>query len=1429
MSAVIYLKRLQDRKILMEPSATNSIIKKSAAPLFANRLVVLLAAFIVFGVAGLFLLPWAVEKTGHVLSRVTKGSAWEISYQSLWPSYLKGELIVYGLEIKGPGVEFAIDKTVVNLDLMDFLKKRRIVESLEEVRLSDVKITLNHRQSSSSSVFHLSKLPDALIALDHSIMISMDGCQIGEGEGLFKSPETILFLMSEAGHFSKLALHSKISEREIHGSLLMATNSFSGKLFVWEQKKVVDDIAISGFYHPESLSSQLSLVSLSNHLQFSFEERAHDVDLVYEHQVLPVGYWLGWLGFKEIHLGAAGKWLMSQWGSKITDEKNFTKVKITKHFVDSQKENTETGLKAAISVYDPYGSEGLNADVSQSTNNEWLFAGAYRNARGGLIFSVTQKSNGWAGDVNLDGLGFGAGRDRARIHVDNVGRKSVFYFSVLDNDVWLPSFEASLEETTNGRHLVIPSGNPSGLTLDLFEKENGKGLDFKAGFKEFALKIPSEILNLGFVREGSVTGDLVFHYDKLDGVKLESDLEIFHTVTQDKILTARFDLDAQRFTVRELLFPLGEKKLRLFGKGTAKANDTKFLLAYSYGESNQGVLRGESEGNGLSRIIRLYADPIFQSLTLNFDFKNNLFNVLLLGLYLGKSRLDLSGQMELSKNLGMSGYVTLGNPNPYDPSSKLTGQFVGDLKGLDFQSLKYTDDQNNFSGNGKITWKEKLAFQANFGDLEDKMTAEFSGELVGSEIKSALSIKQLRPERIKNPLQGILKGNLRLLGDISGKINSPTINLRAYLENLALPGGLYSLYTEVTRYKNDWEFQRLELARPMENSERQVLLKSSGKFLHTGAWSVKYDLTQAPLLWQTSGVFQMNYDPVETKGELTCDSYVIDDKTENKLSTIFEKIENVSNTSWVFHSPSANGIEGIWKTENRKKLTKTVKATALFFEYRFGREALARLEGEIVDGKWDVTLTTDRFRLGLLKPLMPLVVEESGRSETFSVIDGKNDYRNVNLLLKIQNTDAGVMLNGKMLATGRVKLVGQAEGQVPFRAELAIEDNRFTIKKGEMTYADGTKLSVGGSILSKSLRKIEEYDLRILNTGSGIPVQYATGFFNLKGKANLDVRLTGSGYYPHLAGKMGLNGTTIAIEKGKSRSAQSWEDKQRKFFNRVDWDLLIASVSGAKSHIESPLFDLAVEPDSSVNLRGSFYNDSYAFSGTVMAKSGTYTHLGSDFTVKNLVMTFPKNENGFNPFMDLLATLQVRDSDLGGNVEITLEKKSRVFESESYSLRASPDRKPDEIKALLGLGDSRTASSQSSQSKAVASSRLMAQNIVLRPLERSIRRTLGIDLFHIDTDLLSLASGSTNQSTSSVNTTVSFGKYLGENLFLQSDINFGLGKTNVFGGTIGLEYDLKYFNFGGKLQLNDLQQLYQTGTLQKPVDLSIRLNKSWNF
>jgi len=150
-------------------------------------------------------------------------------------------------------------------------------------------------------------------------------------------------------------------------------------------------------------------------------------------------------------------------------------------------------------------------------------------------------------------------------------------------------------------------------------------------------------------------------------------------------------------------------------------------------------------------------------------------------------------------------------------------------------------------------------------------------------------------------------------------------------------------------------------------------------------------------------------------------------------------------------------------------------------------------------------------------------------------------------------------------------------------------------------------------------------------------------------------------------------------------------------------------------------------------------------------------------------------------------------------VKIYLDADS-PFSKFSPRFSSDPSRTESALLAMIGAPLANRAESQGLGVAAFVYSDILAQNLILRPFEEKVRQLLDLDMFSIHTQILQnlvaqkLFSYTVNPLD---NTSVSLGKYIGNDLFLemlvslqQQQIVTGTNNTLVIGGT-GLQPDLE--------------------------------------
>ncbi len=110
------------------------------------------------------------------------------------------------------------------------------------------------------------------------------------------------------------------------------------------------------------------------------------------------------------------------------------------------------------------------------------------------------------------------------------------------------------------------------------------------------------------------------------------------------------------------------------------------------------------------------------------------------------------------------------------------------------------------------------------------------------------------------------------------------------------------------------------------------------------------------------------------------------------------------------------------------------------------------------------------------------------------------------------------------------------------------------------------------------------------------------------------------------------------------------------------------------------------------------------------------------------------------------------------------------FSKFSPRFSSDPPRTDAEILAMIGAPFVNQAESQGIGMAAFLYSDVLSQNLILRPFEQKVRQTLNLDMFSIRTQIIQNLAAQKVLGTALNpldNTSVSIGKYLGNDLFLE--------------------------------------------------------------
>ena len=183
--------------------------------------------------------------------------------------------------------------------------------------------------------------------------------------------------------------------------------------------------------------------------------------------------------------------------------------------------------------------------------------------------------------------------------------------------------------------------------------------------------------------------------------------------------------------------------------------------------------------------------------------------------------------------------------------------------------------------------------------------------------------------------------------------------------------------------------------------------------------------------------------------------------------------------------------------------------------------------------------------------------------------------------------------------------------------------------------------------------------------------------------------------------------------------------------------------------------------------------------GEVDTRGGEVFYFDRSFYLKEGRITFRESGSEFDPRIQALAELRERDQN-NEQIRIYLQVNDKLsqFSPRFYSV---PSRTDPEITALIGGSiASRVGETRPEISAMLLASDVASQFFLMRPFEQAVRDLLHLDMFSIRTQMVQnvlfgkllgvqAAASSLNPLD---NTTLSLGKYLGTDLFLEAALRF---------------------------------------------------------
>ncbi|MDR1211295.1 MAG: translocation/assembly module TamB [Spirochaetaceae bacterium] len=359
-----------------------------------------------------------------------------------------------------------------------------------------------------------------------------------------------------------------------------------------------------------------------------------------------------------------------------------------------------------------------------------------------------------------------------------------------------------------------------------------------------------------------------------------------------------------------------------------------------------------------------------------------------------------------------------------------------------------------------------------------------------------------------------------------------------------------------------------------------------------------------------------------------------------------------------------------------------------------------------------------------------------------------------------------------------------------------------------------------------------------------IPYGFNIAGFIASGLASGLLTLGLDGQVFFLGGALTAHDTMITMEREENRAPEPPEDPDED--GGINFVSNFTVVSGRKVEFVWPSEDFPViqayaAMGDTIVVNSDSATDRFSVTGDVSLRSGEVFYFQRSFYIREGVLNLNENEAKFDPLLS--ARAEIRDRSDEGPVTIAMIIENAPLSSFTPRFESNPPLSQMEIISLLGQNLTGTAGDENSGREILISTTdLFVQSRVIRRFERGVRNFLNLDMFSIRTRLLQNAvmritgleeqpeDGRSQFGNYFDNTTISFGKYIGADMFLQTmlSVRYDPVKANSSTGGLKIEPDISIewrgplFNIQWNLVPQHPENLFVD-------DLSFTLNWKWSF
>jgi len=327
-----------------------------------------------------------------------------------------------------------------------------------------------------------------------------------------------------------------------------------------------------------------------------------------------------------------------------------------------------------------------------------------------------------------------------------------------------------------------------------------------------------------------------------------------------------------------------------------------------------------------------------------------------------------------------------------------------------------------------------------------------------------------------------------------------------------------------------------------------------------------------------------------------------------------------------------------------------------------------------------------------------------------------------------------------------------------------------------------------------------------------------------------------------ITGNVVTNNTEITLNSAEIENAAS----RTNFSPSIDVIADVRVIAGQRMEFlwpnsTTPLLRAYGEMGNGIQITGDTRIPHFSIDGDIALRGGELYHFQRSFYIREGLLRFNGNDLQIDPRVSVRAEIRDRNDDGPVTIAMILENEPlSTLLSSLPRFESSPSLSQLEIFSLLGQAPpSGTMESQNLNPLFNSTIEVILQSVVFNRVERQIRNILGLDMFTFRTHILQNAvyeavryrapderSGTMGNYLD--NTAVFMGKYVGQNMFIQTmfSVQYDQYQTN-YGGMnleidIGLDLRTPLFDVRWNVSPQHFEQLFVS-------DQSISLIWRWSL